>query len=117
MGRFVRGAAALILGITLTSVAAAQTGGTPPPAASLVPPVTPHDQAGSAADRQRRDGERPADSRGRRLPRTPPVPGAQQEMARKEIMAHLIENVLIDQYLTAIKVTVDEKEVDSSSTS
>src|SRR4029079_13481391 len=37
----------------------------------------------------------------------------QQEMARKEIMAHLIENILIDQYLNAIKVTVDEKEVDS----
>ena len=28
-------------------------------------------------------------------------------------MAHLIENILIDQYLNAIKVTVDEKEVDS----
>ena len=32
---------------------------------------------------------------------------------RKEIMTHLIENLLIDQYLNAIKVTVEEKEVDS----
>ncbi len=40
-------------------------------------------------------------------------PPAHQEMARKEIMAHLIENILIDQYLTAIKVTVEEKEVDA----
>lgn len=40
-------------------------------------------------------------------------PPAQQEMARKEIMAHLIENVLIDQYLTAIKVASEEKEVEA----
>ena len=33
-------------------------------------------------------------------------------MARKEIMAHLIENALIDEYLTALKVVVDEKDVD-----
>ena len=40
-------------------------------------------------------------------------PANQQEMARKEIMAHLIENILIDQYLVAIKIAVDEKEVES----
>ena len=40
-------------------------------------------------------------------------PPNSQELARKEIMAHLIENVLIDQYLTAIKMAVDEKEVDA----
>jgi parvulin-like peptidyl-prolyl isomerase len=34
-------------------------------------------------------------------------------MARKEIMAHLIENVIIDQYLNAIKVTIEDKEVDA----
>jgi peptidyl-prolyl cis-trans isomerase C len=39
-------------------------------------------------------------------------PPEHQQLARKEILAHLIENVLIDQYLTAIKVTVDPKEVD-----
>jgi parvulin-like peptidyl-prolyl isomerase len=39
-------------------------------------------------------------------------PPAHHEMARKEILSHLIENHLIDQYLTAIKVTVDDKDVD-----
>ena len=39
-------------------------------------------------------------------------PPEHHALARKEILAHLIENVLIDQYLTAIKITVDPKEVD-----
>ena len=39
-------------------------------------------------------------------------PEAHREMARKEIMSHLIENALIDQYLTALKVTVEEKDVE-----
>ncbi|QJX00497.1 hypothetical protein FTUN_8127 [Frigoriglobus tundricola] len=39
-------------------------------------------------------------------------PEPHKEMARKEIMAHLIENALIDQYLTALKVTVADKDVD-----
>ena len=63
MGRFVRGAAALILGTTLTSVAAAQTGSTPAKgtrsAARGVPGPASHatGEAGSSADRQRRDCE------------------------------------------------------------
>ncbi|MDB5313451.1 MAG: prsA1, partial [Gemmataceae bacterium] len=40
-------------------------------------------------------------------------PAAHQEMARKEILNHLIENTLIDQYLAAIKVAVEPKEVDN----
>jgi parvulin-like peptidyl-prolyl isomerase len=39
-------------------------------------------------------------------------PDAHKEMARKEILSHLIENELIDQYLAAIKVTVEDKEVE-----
>ena len=39
-------------------------------------------------------------------------PEAHKDMARKEIMAHLIENALIDQYLTALKITVEEKDVE-----
>ena len=39
-------------------------------------------------------------------------PDQHKEMARKEIMAHLIENALIDQYLTALKITVEEKDVE-----
>jgi parvulin-like peptidyl-prolyl isomerase len=40
-------------------------------------------------------------------------PPATQELARKEILAHLIENALIDQYLNAIKITVEPQEVES----
>jgi len=39
-------------------------------------------------------------------------PEQHKEMARKEILSHLIENALIDEYLTALKITVDDKEVD-----
>ncbi len=38
-------------------------------------------------------------------------PDAHKEMARKEILSHLVENALIDQYLNAIKITVDDKDV------
>ena len=113
MGRFVRGAAALILGTTLASVASAQTGGTPakgpatpPPASSLVPPVTPQTKpevrpTGNAATVNNQPIPEVAVYRALRQ-----FPPAQQEMALKEIMAHLIDNLLIDQYLSAINVTV-----------
>ena len=83
-----------------------------PVGAAVIPSVTPSTKPESPPDRQRRDGEQPADSRGRRL-RAAQFPAPQQEMARKEIMAHLIENILIDQYLNAIKVTVEEKEIEA----
>jgi len=38
-------------------------------------------------------------------------PPAHQVTARKEIVTHLVENMLIDQYLNAIKITVEEKDV------
>ena len=122
MRRFVRGAAALILGTTLSAVAAAQSPGvqpakTPPvvPAnpISVVPSVTPMTKpdvrpTGNAAMVNSQPIPEVAVYRALRQ-----FPPAEQAMARKEIMAHLIENILIDQYLTAIKVTVDQKEVDS----
>lgn len=37
---------------------------------------------------------------------------AEREVARKEIVSHLVENVLIDQYLNALKITVEPAEVD-----
>lgn len=40
-------------------------------------------------------------------------PPAHHETARKEIVNHLVENSLIDQYLAAIKVAVEDKEVDT----
>ena len=39
-------------------------------------------------------------------------PPSEHLAARKEILDHLIENVLIDQYLTALKVTAEPAEVD-----
>jgi peptidyl-prolyl cis-trans isomerase C len=39
-------------------------------------------------------------------------PKEEQEVARKEILSHLTENALIDQYLTALKVEVQTGEVD-----
>lgn len=116
MRRLSRGASALILGVTLSAAAAAQGPGTPPgtpPAPPVVPPVTPSTKpevrpTGNAA---MVNGQPIAEVAVYRALRQ--FPPAHQEMARKEIMAHLIENVLIDQYLTAIKVAVDEKEVDA----
>src|SRR5689334_23539770 len=106
MGRLVCGAAALTLGMTLASVASAQTAGPAKGASPLVPPVTPQGKpevrpTGNAATVNNQAIPEVAVYRALRQ-----FPPAQQEMARKEIMAHLIDNLLIDQYLTAIKVTV-----------
>lgn len=107
MRRFTRGAAALVLGSALAVTATAQQPGGP-----VVPPVTPAKPevrpTGVAATVNNQPIPEVAVYRALRQ-----FPPATQEMARKEIMAHLIENVLVDQYLTAIKVTVEEKEVDS----
>lgn len=40
-------------------------------------------------------------------------PPTHQEAARKEIVNHLVENALIDQYLNALKITVEDKDVDA----
>jgi peptidyl-prolyl cis-trans isomerase C len=125
MRRLTRGAAALILATTLSAVAAAQTPGKPPEsppamppgmpmgASAVVPPVTPSTKpdvrpTGNAGTVNNQPIPEVAVYRALRQ-----FPPAQQEMARKEIMAHLIENILIDQYLNAIKMTVEEKEVDA----
>jgi parvulin-like peptidyl-prolyl isomerase len=120
MRRYTRGAAALILATTLSAAAAAQTPGTPPaapmgmqPASALVPAVTPTAKpevrpTGNAGTVNNQPITEVAVYRALRQ-----FPPAQQEMARKEIMAHLIENILIDQYLNAIKVTVEEKEIEA----
>jgi peptidyl-prolyl cis-trans isomerase C len=39
-------------------------------------------------------------------------PAAEREVARQEILNHLVENFLIDQYLTALKITAEPAEVD-----
>ena len=120
MSKLTRGAAALVLGSTLAATAAAQAPGRPaappagqvPPPASVVPPGQP-----AAKPEVRPQGvavkvnhqEIPEVAVYRALRQFPP---ASQEAARKEILTHLIETALVDQYLTALKVEVPPAEVD-----
>ncbi len=120
MRRFTRGAAALVLGSFLTASAAAQVPGagpatpaTPPGAVpAVVPGATPGKPetipTGTAATVNGQQISEKAVYRALRQ-----FPQNVQPEARKEILAHLIENALIDQYLTAIKLTVEEKEVEA----
>jgi peptidyl-prolyl cis-trans isomerase C len=41
------------------------------------------------------------------------VPAAKQAEARKEILAYLIDNVLLDQYLLQLRIEVDKEEIDT----
>jgi parvulin-like peptidyl-prolyl isomerase len=134
MRKFTRGAAALLLGSSLAATAAAQppAGGPPgtppagtppaaqppggtPPGATLAPPsVVP-----PAAKPEPRPTGVAATVNGQQIPEVAvyralrQFPPAHHELARKEITNHLVENVLIDQYLTAIKVTVEDKKVEA----
>ena len=122
MSKLTRGAAALVLGSTLAATAAAQAPGQPgappagqvPPPASVVPPGQP-----AAKPEVRPQGvavkvnhqEIPEVAVYRALRQFPP---ASQEAARKEILTHLIETALVDQYLTALKVEVPRRWTSSS---
>ncbi len=125
MRRFSRGAAALILATTLAAAAVAQTPGTPPASPGGTPPGMPMGASAviPSVTPSTKPDVRPTGNAG--MVNNQPIPevavyralrqfpAPQQEMARKEIMAHLIENILIDQYLNAIKVTVEEKEIEA----
>ena len=130
MRMFTRGAAALVLGTALSASATAQAPAapqTPPPGTQVQPPPAPGNPPGSAivpAVTPAAPETRPTGTAAtvnnqpiqevevyRALRQLPPHTW---EMARKEILAHLIEYVLIDQYLNAIKVTADPKEVEST---
>jgi peptidyl-prolyl cis-trans isomerase C len=124
MSKLTRGAAALVLGSTLAATAAAQAPRqpgappTPPPAqvpppASVVPPGPPAAPKpevrpqGVAAKVNHQEIPEVAVYRGLRQ-----FPPSSQEAARKELLTHLIETALVDQYLTALKVDVPAPEVD-----
>ena len=133
MHKLTRAAAALMLGSALAASAAAQPvppgGGPPPPAAPTTPPpptgvapsVTPP-PVGLPAPPPPPKVERPtgvaATVNGQQIPEVAvyralrQFPPTMQEQARKEIISHLVENLLIDQYLTAIKVTVADADVE-----
>lgn len=110
MRKLTRGAAALILGTALAASATAQPPGGAPP---VVPPVTP-----PAAKPEVRPVGKAAVVNNQEIPEVAvyralrQFPEQHREMARKEILSHLIENALIDQYLNALKITVEDKDVD-----
>jgi parvulin-like peptidyl-prolyl isomerase len=83
-------------------------GSTAPPGASLPPPKPEPRPTGTAATVNGQPIPEVAVYRALRQ-----FPPAHQPMARKEIIAHLVENMLIDQYLVAIKTTVEEKDVEA----
>jgi len=130
MRKLTRGAAALILGTAVAASAFAQPPAPVPPTPTpptptpgpLVPPVTPAPGTGAPPAPAKAPEVRPtgnaATVNGQVIPEVAvyralrQFPDAHKEMARKEIMAHLVENALIDQYLSALKVTVDEKDVE-----
>ena len=141
MRKLTRAAAALMLGTSLAAAASAQPpagavpppvgtppvvpaltppGGLVPPPASIAPPaaapkIEPR-PTGTAATVTTSLGAQPM------IQQIPEVavhralrqfPESAKEMARKEIINHLVENTLIDHYLVAIKVNVEPKEVDN----
>lgn len=111
MRSFTRRAAAVILGSAVASAALAQAPGTPPGQ-----PVTPGAQVPA------KPVERPtgvaATVNGQQIPEVAvwralrQFPESEHAVARKEILTHLIENALIDQYLNALKITAEPAEVD-----
>jgi peptidyl-prolyl cis-trans isomerase C len=117
-----RRAAALILGAAVAATAAAQAppgtppAGTPPPAA--VTPPTPNLPPPTPAALEQRPAGVAAKVNGQDVPEVAvyralrQFPPAEREIARKEILNHLVENVIIDQYLTALKISAEPAEVD-----
>lgn len=132
MRKSIRGVAALVLGSALTATVAAQPPAGAPP---MVPTAPPAGAAVPVAPGAGLAGIAPSVTPAPKAPEVRPTgnaavvngkpipevsvyralrqfPEQHRDMARKEIMAHLIENALIDEYLTALKVAVDEKDVE-----
>jgi peptidyl-prolyl cis-trans isomerase C len=116
MTTFTRRLAAALLTAGTATFAFAQTppAAVPPTAPPMTPPVvtTP-----PAAPEVRPEGTAATVS-GQAIPEVAvyralrQFPKTEQEAARKEILGHLVENVVIDQYLTALKITAEPAEVD-----
>ncbi|MBY0457453.1 MAG: SurA N-terminal domain-containing protein, partial [Gemmataceae bacterium] len=116
MRKSIRVAAALALGSVLAASAAAQQPGSPgapqPGGQPVVPSVTPPPKPPEV-----RPTGNAATVNGKAIPEVAvyralrQFPAEHKEMARKEIVAHLIENALIDEYLNALKINVEEKDV------
>ncbi len=127
MSLFSRRALALVVGTAVAATATAQVTPTAPPPTKPAAPTPPPVGPGVAP--------RPADNPLASKPEVRPTGTAakvngqeipevavwralrqftkeEQEVARKEILSHLTENALIDQYLTALKVDVPAADVD-----
>lgn len=113
MRRLTRRAAAVLLGSALAATAVAQPPGPAPQPAAVPPPAS----VVPAPQPQQRPTGVAAVVNGQQIPEVAvyralrQFPPAHWEMARKEILNHLIEQALIDQYLSAIKIAVEEKDV------
>lgn len=125
MPSFTRRAAALFASTVLAAQAAAQAPVAPPPVtpppvslppatlpAATLPPATPEPKpeprpTGVAAKINGQEIPEVAVYRALRQ-----FPAEEREIARKEILNHLVENYIIDQYLNALKITAEAAEVD-----
>ncbi len=128
MRLFTRRAAAIFTSTILAANASAQVPGTPPPATPVLPPATATQPAGTvpvptvAPVEPAKPEPRPtgvaAKVNGQEIPEVAvyralrQFPAEEREIARKEILNHLIENYIIDQYLNALKMTAEPAEVD-----
>lgn len=108
MTSFTRRVAAAFVSAGVASVSFAQAPGTAPPA---TPPVA------SPAPETRPEGVA-ATVNGHAIPEVAvyralrQIPEADRPAARTEIISNLIENAVIDQYLTALKITAEAAEID-----
>jgi peptidyl-prolyl cis-trans isomerase C len=111
MRTLTRLAAAVVVGSAATAAAQA------PPAQPAVPPPTLPAAAPAAKPEVRPTGTA-ATVNGQEIPEVNvwralrQFPPSEHPVARKEIINHLVENALIDQYLTALKVTAEPAEVE-----
>lgn len=127
MRLFSRRALALVVGSAVAAAATAQTPPTAPPPARpaapapvLPPPGTAPAPASNplATKPEPRPVGSAAKVNGQDIPEVAvwralrQFSKEEQEVARKEILSHLTENALIDQYLTALKVEVPAADVD-----
>lgn len=128
MRLFSRRALALVVGSAVAAAASAQTPTAPPPVkpattapAPVAPPtgVAPAPKADPLASKpEPRPVGTAAKVNGQEIPEVAvwralrQFSKEEQEVARKEILSHLTENALIDQYLTALKIEVPAADVD-----
>lgn len=118
MSLLTRSAAAIVVGSVVSSVAVAQAPQpTPQPVVPASAPVPTPPPTVPAQPAPRPTGIA-AKVNGQEIPEVAvwralrQFPKEEHAIARKEIVNHLVENILIDQYLNALKVTVEPAEVD-----